>query len=93
MDDSEIAFPYNGDAIENRGEQDALRQYPRCHECEVADVARRNPSNAAENLTEYNEPEDGLHRPREQFGWVAQDLFELHFRDRGGLREQTGQRG
>ena len=55
--DAQIAFPDDGDAVEDGDEENALRQDARRHEGEIADVAGGNAAHAAEHL-----PKITIHR-------------------------------
>lgn len=81
VEDPEVPLPDNGDAVENRYEQHALRKYPGRHEVDVAHVSRRDGANAREDLAEDQEPQSRLNCAREKLGRVMEELARLHPRN------------
>ena len=72
VNDAEVALPDDGDAVENGGEEHALRENARRHERQIADVAGGDAAHAAEDLAEDHQPQHGLHGARQHLGGIAQ---------------------
>ena len=90
VQDPEVPLPDHRDPVEDRDEEDALREDPGRHEVDVAQVSRRDGAHAGEDLAEDQQPQRRLHRPGEHLGGVVQELPRLHPGDREGRREIVG---
>ena len=88
VDDSEVALPDDGDAIEDGGEEDALREDAGRHEGEVGDISRGDAANAAEDLPENHEPKHRLDGAAEKFGGVAEKFPQFDLSDGAGFAEE-----
>jgi hypothetical protein len=89
----QIALPDHGDAVENRDEQDTLRQDAGRHEIDIRQVAGGNRATAREHLPEHQQPERRLHCACQEIGRVMAELSRLHLRYRQRLEQEAAQGG
>ena len=89
MHHAKIALPDDGDAIEDRAEQNALRENSRRDERQVAQLSGLDAANLRENLSEHHQPQHRLHRPRDDFSRIADELDQLYFHNRGTLAHES----
>jgi len=88
LQDARIPFPDNGEAVENRGEHDRLRQDARCHEGEIVLLPADQPG-TRHRLTEDRQPENRLDDTRDDLPRIMAQLARLDLSDDERGTEKT----
>lgn len=75
----QVALPDDGNAGKDGDKQDALGQDAGRQKIEVRHTTGGNSPGTGKHLSEDEQPQCRLHRPRQQFGRVVTQFANLHF--------------
>ena len=90
LQNAEVFFPDDVDAVEDRDEEHALREDAWREEAEVVEVAGGDGAHPPEHLAEDQQPERGLDRAAQDFRRVAAQLGQLGGDDGRRVAQEPG---
>src|SRR5208337_5496311 len=90
VDQPQVPFPDDGDAVKDGDEKDTLGQDAGGHKVQVRQAAGGDGPRPAEDLPEHQQPQRRLYGAGEQFGGVVANFAQFQFGNNQRLTYESG---